>query len=103
MPYHRKHSGIEAGQPKSPPTLATHSFGFRQHLQRGVFEIEYAAEIKRHDIRFHLGDKPLDLLPVMLRVGEENAPLRPYQEQTRKCLVIRMFLETGAEHVGSRL
>src|SRR3954454_6227675 len=103
MTHHCEHSWIEPGQPQTYTTLASRSFGFRQHLQRSVLEVEDAAEIERYHIRLCLGYKPLNLLSDVCCVGEKHSPLRSDQKQSWEGLVIRMLLGSRAEHVGARL
>ena len=95
-------SRVEADQPKLDAALALALLVFGQHLERGVFEVEHTAEVERQDLGFLRDDEGPDLLPDACGISEENAPLHPYQQQTRKGLIFRMLPADGPENVCSR-
>src|SRR5438034_7391790 len=43
-------------KPEEDAGRALSLLGFGQHLERGVLEVEHAAQVERHDLRLHLGD-----------------------------------------------
>ena len=76
---HSQYLRIDPHEPQQHTTLPILLLAFDQHVERGVFQIEHAAEMDCDDPWLLLGDQQPYLLPDVFRIEEEETPFKPQQ------------------------
>src|SRR5688572_10378730 len=101
--HHRQHLGVAARQPQLDPLAAQALFGFGQHLERRVLDVEHGPAVEQHDRGLRLLDDRSYRVGDGRRVGEKQASHRTQDEQAGPGLVVGILGRARAEHVGAAL
>ncbi len=103
--HHREHLGLHGAEPHFDAGGAAARLGLDEHLERGVFEVEYRAQVEHQHARLVLGHAATRSFSTdTLGVEEEQPAFQPREQQARLELVVRMSGERGRNLVvpGSR-
>ena len=103
VPDRRQDLGVQADQPTHDAAFRHALLALDQDLQGRVFEIGYPAHVQSQHARLVLSDQGGDPVGHCLRIQEEQAPLRPQDQQAFECLVVRVFGRQRPQHVRPAL
>ena len=87
----------EPGQPQLHTRLALALLRFREHLERGVLEVEHIAQVEHDNLRLRGADERTDALRDPLGIEKEQPAAQAQQQQAGERLVLRMLARARAE------
>ena len=102
-PHDFKHVGLQADQPDRDAALGCAPLAFDQRLQGRIFDVGNTTQVQRQDGRLVLRDQCADPVGNVLRVGEEEAPDGPQDQQALEGLVVGCSADSGRRTSVPRL